>query len=434
MLIKDPNKWSRRRVLAGLGAGAALSPFVPLLPSLAEAQTAEPIKRYCQWFYPLGTSPESYFPSGSETDWQLSSVLEPLEKLKGDLIVFRGLDQTKTVANPHDAACVFTGSVAALDLIGHGPGYGDPNIVGQGTSVDQYLAARWGKDKPYSLLQLDICNNGGPAGSAAGATFHTNSRLNYQGVPGENDPYAAFDRLFANAAPAPGQTGPDPKAERIRREKRSVIDNVLQELTTLQNRSIHKGDKDILEAHLQNVRSLERRLQSPGLEATCAPPVIDKAGKIDPLSYANLLVLGKLQMDIGLAAFACDLTRVLNIQWMRNGTDESLPMLDIGNYHGLTHSAPGDAGMLEKVRQASRLFHEQLAYFAQRLKDTPEGDGSMLDHTIILTGSDVSEPQLHSNDIILTSCWEAAMSSAPVATSSTKRSTRIACSSRFARR
>jgi hypothetical protein len=396
MLIKDPKKWSRRRVLAGLGAGAALMPFVPLLPSLAEAQTAEKIKRYVQWFYPLGTNPGAYFPSGGETDWQISNVLEPLKNLRDSLIVFSGMDQTKAVAEPHDAACVFTGSVPENDLVGYGPGHGDQNIVGQGTSLDQYLAGRWGKDKPYSIIQLDICNNGGPAGGA-GATWHSNSRLDYKGIPGERDPYAAFDRLFAGIAPSmPGQMGPDPKAERIRAQKQSVIDQVLRELTVLQTTSISQADKDMLEAHLEGIRGIERRLQSGGaVAANCGAPAVDKSQKLGALDYTKLLELGKLQMDIAFSAISCDLTRVINFQWMRNGTDESIPMLDIGNYHGLTHGSPGDPGMMEKIRQASLLFHEQLAYFAQRLKDTQEGETNMLDHTIILTGSDVSEPNSH---------------------------------------
>lgn len=396
MIFLDKKRWSRRAVLSRFAAGAALSPFLPLLNSVSAAQSAGPVKRFVQWFYPLGTRPEYYFPKGGETDFQLGEVLSPFANgLREDLVILKGMYHSGGMNEPHDPMPAFTCSFTENDLVGYGPAHGDPDVAANnGTSIDQYLASRMKGSTAYPILLFDICNNGG-----GNPVYHANSKLNHKGVPGEGSPYAAFDRLFAGLVPAASGGAPDPALERIRSEKRSVLDLVMAELTTLETQVIAAHDKDQLQHHLDGLRSMEMRLQNPTIAVGegCAPPVVDKNNQIDKLSYVNMAVLGKLQMDIAVASLACDMTRVVNIQWSRPGSDEPVPPVISDNYHGLTHNPADDTGMIGAIRDASKLFNTHLAYFAQQLKSRADGIGTMLDTTTILSNSEVGEPNGHTH-------------------------------------
>ncbi len=394
MHFHDKARWSRRSILSRFAVGAALAPFLPQLSTIAEAAGPGSIKRYVQWFWPLGTRPESFWPSGGESDFQMSEVLAPLQSLQGDLIVFKNIDHSGGVNEPHDPMPCFTCSYTENDLVGYGPAYNDPGVVAKGTSLDQYVAERWQGMAAFPILLFDICNNGGN-----NAGYHANSKLNYKGVPGEGSPYAAFDRLFAGfSAPPASGGGPDPALERIRNERRSVLDLVTSELKTLESTVLAAHDKDQLQRHLAGLRAMELRLQNPVmLGEGCRVPVLDANGRIDKLSYDNISMLGKLQMDIALASLACDFTRVVNIQWSRPGTDEPVPPHIGDNYHGVTHNAPDDQGMIKAIRETSTFFMGHLAYFAQQLKGMADGEGSVLDTTTIFANSEVGEPNEHTH-------------------------------------
>lgn len=371
---------SRRQFLRGaLGASVGL-PFLASLRGTARAFPPKFPKRLVIFHTPNGSLHESWVPDGTETSFKLSPILEPLEKVKNDILVLNKIDLESSYHGPG-------GDVGHANGMGHlltgteltAGGY--ESALGGGISVDQLVANKIGKGTKLPSLELGV-QASGPTGWI---------RMSYRGpnvsLPVENDPQKVFDRVF-------GSLGKDPLGlARARARKHSVLDAVMGEFDAVRN-GLSSNDRTKLDNHLSAVRDLEKRLDTAAvLGGTCVKP--KEPGAIDIFENANYPVLGKLQMDLLVMALACDITRVGSLLWA--GAANNAQVFDwIGikdSHHQLTHANP--AASKDSLVAIMRWYTSQFAYLISALKAVPEGTGTMLDNTAVLWVSELSVGNSH---------------------------------------
>jgi hypothetical protein len=390
----------RRAFLGGLGASAAIAPFLPIPRSGAEPGAIP--RRLVVFLTPNanGFYPDGFNVTGNETDFTLPPILLPfgggdtvngllIENLKQDLIVIEGIDLEASYDGPMPGAhlvgmnTILTGRPLMAGNLLDGGG-SDTSGWGSGISIDQHVANELGADTPFSSLELGVHNFGGVSDIRYTMSYKDKAAP----LPVESDPYVAFDRIFGDfVADDPAQLA------RIRFERQSVIDFVKADLDAAKGK-IGAEDVHKLDAHLDAVRSIEQRLTGE-LGDACTIP--DQGVAIDPEKDANDEKVAQLQMDLLIASMSCGMTNVGSILW--GGATNAgkfgfvTGVAGSDGLHGLTHR--DDAEAKADVRLIATWYMKQLAYFAQRLKNTPEGDGTMLDNTLIVWCSDTSVASAH---------------------------------------
>ncbi len=372
----------RRRLLQALGTSAAVLPFLPLLN--ASGQEATYPKRLVIVYTPHGTIYDAWKPSGSVTDFELGPILAPLSAYQQKLIVLDGLQVTRSnvTAPPHTEgfSLLWTGSHLRS---GNQFNYqGDLFDWVDGPSVDQVIAQGIGAETPFPSIELGVI-----PGSGNGP----NTRMIYaaggQPLQPERDPRAAFTRLFANATPGAVE---DPAALAERARRQSVIDAVKADLTRLESK-VASEDRLKIEAHLAGVRDLERRLTATPTRE-CTPPTISGSNLNDmPNVWSQ-------QWDILAGAFSCDLTRVASLQLRFGDNDNSpYPWLGVnGGHHDISHEPDSNGQARADLIKIYTWYAEKIAEFLGKLASIPEGDGTLLDHTLVVWGSEVGKGNNHS--------------------------------------
>ena len=294
------------------------------------------------------------------TDFTFNEMLAPLEPLKDRIVLIEGLsttnegeggDHTRPMQN------IMSGT-ASLGDSQHG-----------GPSFDHVVADHIQGTAPYHSIQLGVIVGGG-GGSGWGISAAGPEAT----LPSEQDPRVAFERLWASAA-----TGGDTAAiDRIRNERRSVIDYVRSRLRTMESR-ISTEERYKMEAHLDAIRSIETRLDAPSSpQVGCSPPNVPTG--LDATDGSNAGQIAHLQLDIITSAFACDLTRVASLTWGNGlGNDGLKSLIPDNNYHNAATKSTGD------WKQCwIDIFENYYGAFINRLAQIPEGDGSILDNTLVV--------------------------------------------------
>jgi hypothetical protein len=371
----------RRTFLRSLGAAAALAPFVPSFDSEAGG-TGFP-KRLILLYSGNGTVYPNWLPSGSETSFTLGPILAPLESHKADLIVLGGLRVGREgPGQGHSLGCgaLWTGSRLLDDPLFTGMG-GASGWCG-GTSVDQVVAAASGADTARSSLEFGLQSGGA---TNASRTIYAGAN---QPLHPEDDPYAMFDGVFGELDLSPEEL------ERLRSERRSVIDVVKGDLASLEAK-LGAAERNKIEAHLQGIREIEMRLEVDGpVAGACEPPVI--GDRIDVVANDNFPTLSRLQLDLLVTSLACDLTRVASMQWSRGLSPTRFTWLGIaGEHHELSHAE--DAAAQSQLTEINAWYAGEVAYLLDRLEAVPEGDGTMLDNTLVVWGNDLGNGAAHSS-------------------------------------
>lgn len=379
---------SRRALLRTLGTGAASLPFFNLLrPSIAEAAEAPPL-RFLAVFNPHGTINELWRPQRTESDFNLDypgSILQPLTPYKSKTLILEGVDfrvlfEKKEIGHDGGLVSFLTGS-RCVNL--------GADAVPENESLDQFLAARVGGQTKFRSLELGVYRAAGDSASSTMCFGPGGKRL-----PNQIDPQVVYRRLFADLLVQ------DPaEAERALRRKKSVLDFVLADLGRMRGR-LAGPERAKLDQHLEAVREIERRLLAgppPGCSAPAEPATLD------PTAIENVPAVTRLMIDLLVQAFACDLTRVATLQQQWCGSVMPMPWLSGLNtdIHELVHRVRDEGPSGEAARanagRVQRWYAEQFAYLLERLDAIPEGDGTLLDHTIILWGNELGDPALHYN-------------------------------------
>jgi hypothetical protein len=368
---------SRRAFLTGLGA-LALSPYLPILN--ASGQEALFPKRLLLFFTPHGTIKSLWKPSGTERDFTLGRLLAPLERHQSKLCVLSGVNMQDTgVGAPHTKGVplTWTGSRLLDDgTFKRDDGSGGPTFGWNASaSVDQVIARAIGGDSAYRSLELGVrCGGSGPSNRMV----YTDAR---QPLQPATDPWSQLDRLFTGSS------------QSVSDERLQAMAIARAELTRISPR-IASADRFKIDAHLESLDNLERRLQARA--ALCTGPTLPAS--VDSEDVAQTPAIVDANIELLTAAFACDLTRVASFQYARGETDSyPYPWLGIDEgHHNITHAADSDAASWEKVAQIRVWYAERFAHLLDRLDSVPEGDGTLLDNTLVVWGSELGIGNTHS--------------------------------------
>lgn len=367
----------RRTLLKGMLGAAAVSVALPPLEAMMNANGTAYAggqsfpKRFGVWFWGNGVVPDQWVPQGEGANWTPSSLLMPLADLRQHLTVVSGTRVATLNTVPHGSgpAGVLTG-----DALQNGH-FSRP-------SLDQVIADSVGSETRFRSLETGV-QPGSSGLSYAGAG---------QANPPETNPRALFNRLFGEGFRAPGEmTMADPRL----RLRRSVLDAVSGQANRLRDR-LGTGDRARLEQHLEGVRTIERQLQrleeNPPNLAACRRPEMPAEEYPDMGGRPQLQAISRVVSDLTAMALACDQTRVFFHMYTKPVSNVLFAGSSAG-HHQLTHDEPGAQ---PEVQAIIRLILADLAYFLNALRGIREGDGTLLDHSLVLCMTDCSLGRTHS--------------------------------------
>ena len=381
----------RRTVLRGLGAALALPLLDGMVPALTALQNtaAAPIKRFGVFYVPNGMSMPYWFPKTEGPLDELPPTLASLNPHKDRVVLCGGLDDESAnlVKGGGDhARSAGTFLTCVPFKITNGAD------VFASVSMDQMAARETSKETQISSLELGIESNSMVGNCDGGASCaYTNTiawRTPTTPLPIENDPRAVFERLFGTS----GSTDPAARQARLDRD-RSILDAVGAELKDLE-RVIGAGDRVKLDEYVDSVRDIERRIQMAEDQNTRELPVVDQPVGVptDYVEHAHLM------MDLLALAYQTDLTRISTFMLAREVSGRAYPEIGVADsHHPLSHHQDEPA-KLERLHKINQHHFAQFAYLVDKLANIAEGDGSMLDSTLFLYGTGISDSNTHFHD------------------------------------
>jgi len=377
----------RRTILRGLGASLALPLLDGMVPALtAQARTAAaPVQRFGVVYVPNGMVMENYLPATEGASFELTPTLQALAPFRSQTLVLSGLNCTPTPGRPGGAHA----KASTRYLTDISPPTSE-TWLDAGISVDQILANQLGAQTQLASLELAIESSDTAGACDVGfACAYTNTiswRSANTPLPMQHNPRAVFERLFGDA----GSTDARARLSRIR-QQRSVLDSVREEVAGL-NRDLGPGDRGKLTEYLESVRDVERRIERAESQSGRELPVLDRPSGA-PASYEDHV---KLMFDLEVLAYQLDLTRVITIMLGREFSGMTYPQVGVPDaHHPVTHHAMEP----EKIAKVAKInaYHVQLfAYLLERLRATPDGDGTLLDHITLMYGTGLSDCNAHS--------------------------------------
>jgi hypothetical protein len=369
---------SRRTLLRGMGTALALpllDGMVPALTAIGKSGGAPPM-RFGAIYVPMGMIMENWTPKTTGAGFDLTPIMQPLAPFKSQLTVVSGLNNAG-VGHP-GAASAFLTDVRAK---------GGANILA-GVSMDQHIAQKIGQDNKLPSLETGL-ESLAMVGDCENANCGYLTTLAYSTpttpLPAETNPREIFERLFGD----PESTTPAKRMERIK-SNRSLLDSITMDVADLQRR-VGNGDKTKVNEYLDAVREVERRIQKAEQENADLPPTMEAPAGA-PAIYGDH---AKLMFDLQALAWQSDSTRVITMMMERETSSRRFPEIGLNEPHHSTTHNPDVAARLENITMINAYQVSLFAYFLDRLAKTPDGDGSLLDHSVILYGSGLSDGNIH---------------------------------------
>jgi Protein of unknown function (DUF1552) len=381
----------RRTFLQGLGAAVALPMLDAMTPAFAAPALKQTPTRLAFTYIPNGVTLEAWTPAAGGRDFEFTRILKPLEALREHTLVITGLAQQNANAladgagdHARAAACYLTGvhprKTAGAD-------------IQAGVSVDQIAAIAIGGDTRYPSIELG-CDESRTVGNCDSgySCAYTNSlswRSPTSPMPPETNPRLAFERLFGGI-----DAGLDPATRAIRRrERRSILDIVAARTNALVG-SLGPSDRRKMDEYLTSVREIERRIEIAERDTREVTPDFEMPSGV-PVLFADY---ASLMFDMQAIAFQADLTRVSTLMLGREGSLRTYPEIGVPDpHHPLTHHRDNPE-WIEKVTKVNVLHMELFAKFIAKLAATPDGDGTLLDHSIVVYGSGIADGNKHTHE------------------------------------
>src|SRR3989475_4640322 len=382
---------SRRTVLRGLGATLALpllDSMVPALTALDETAAA-PVRRFGVFYVPNGMSMPYWFPKAEGLLAELPPTLRSLTERKDRVLLMGGLaDESANLVkgggdHARSAGTFLTGVpfkiTSGADVLAS-------------VSMDQIAARHMEKGTQLASIELGIESNAMLGACDGGASCaYTNTiawRTPTTPLPIENDPRAVFERLFGTS----GSTDAAARLSRMRRD-RSILDRVGDALTGLE-RVIGPADRVKLDEYLSAVRDAERRIQMAETQNTRELPAVDQPLGM-PANYADH---ARLMMDLLALAYQTDLTRISTFMLAREVSGRAYPEIGVSDsHHPLSHHQDKPPN-LERLHKVNQYHFQQFAYLVEKMAAIPAGDGTLLDSTLFLYGTAISDSNTHFHD------------------------------------
>ncbi len=372
----------RRSVLRGIGATLALPLLDGMVPALSALRTtpAQGMRRFGVVYVPNGMAMDYWTPRAEGTALELSPVLRPMAPFRDQTLILTGL-------NPGPGGGAHAG--ASTKFLTGVPGkMTDGAEIQAGTSIDQLLGRELGRHTELSTLELALDGRDFAGTCDAGySCAYTNTiswRTPTTPLPMENNPRVVFERLFGDS----GTTDPAIRRARIA-EDRSILDSVIEKVADLEH-GVGPDDRHKLGQYLDAVRDVERRIQKAEARSQELPEVQQPAGV--PASFHEHMAL---MFDLQLLAYQVDLTRVVTFMVGREISGRTYNDIGIADaHHPLSHHLddPAKIGIMSKINT----YHVSLfADFVEKMSATPDGDGSLLDHSLLLYGAGMSNSNAH---------------------------------------
>jgi hypothetical protein len=376
---------SRRSVLKALGAAVPLPLLDAMVPALTAMQrtAAAPSLRFGAVYVPNGVIPGEWFPKADGAAFEFSPTLSPLAPFRDRLLVVSGLDSVpppppgeRQYNNHADASTRFLTDVTPS------------RNLKAGVSIDQLAAKVLSADSSLPSLELALESVDSGTSCDFGRSCVYTGTIAWAGatspLPMEHDPSAAFARLFGDGASS------DSAARLARMQyKGSILDSLLEEVAGLRNR-IAAPDRVTLSGYLDSVRDVERRIQMAVAHNASLPAYDRPAGVPDSFEQH-----ARLMFDIQLLAYQGDVTRVVTFMIGREFSGRTYPEIGVPDAHHPISHHQRDPVRMEKCAKINHYHVSLFAQFLEKLRATPDGDGSLLDHVAILYGAGMSEGNGH---------------------------------------
>jgi Protein of unknown function (DUF1552) len=371
----------RRTVLRGLGTTMALPFLEAMLPPLRAA--AKPVHRFQAFYVPNGMAMEYWSPKGEGSAFELSPILEPLAPYRNQLLVLSGIKSSWNYIHAGASGSFLTGTTRG--------GKNEVEIIAD-VSMDQLLARHFANETQVASLELAMdppANAGACTGNLSCVYTHTLSwRSPTQPLPTEWNPRAVFEKLFGDS----GSTNRAAREARLRQHK-SMLDSVSAKLASLKN-ELGPQDQAKVDEYTEAIRDVERRIQRAEEQGSVELPAMEQPLGAPPVFEDHLA----LMMDLQVLAFQSDLTRVITFMIGKEQSARPYPQIGVPEAH---HPLSHHNDLPELVAKMSKIntYHTQLfAQYLAKLRATPDGDGSLLDHMTILYGAGISNSNRHSGD------------------------------------
>ena len=378
----------RRTMLRGLGVTVALPLLDAMVPSAtALAQTAAaPRRRFGAVFIPNGAIVEQWTPAAEGVGFEFTPILKPIERFKDHLVVVSNL----TRANPGVVEGDHAISAAGW-LTGVYPKRTEAEDVLAGTTIDQVVASRIGQDTPIPSLELATTDFTGYVGACtSGFSCAYTNTISWSTpttpLPMEINPRVVFERLF-------GRPGTDAERAARRRRDRSILDLLGEQAADLR-RGLAAPDQARVGDYLDNLREIERRIQRAERRTAAEVPSITLPVGIPDVFEEHLALMYELLT----VACQADLTRVFTFMTDRELSQRTYPEIGVAEQHHTVSHHGNDPQNIEKVARINTYHVEQFGRFLGRMQETPDGDGSLLDHTMLCYGGGMGNPNQHASD------------------------------------
>jgi len=378
----------RRTFLRGVGATVAL----PLLQSMLPAQTplaqtaAAPARRFVGIWHPHGAAPGYSSPLQQGSDFEFSFITKPLEPYRNRVVLISGLDATAAAPTAEEpagdharGAVLLSGARARRNAV-------SPYI---GVTIDQLIAKKYGRDTILSSLQLGIEDTGNFGSCNFGYSCAYTNCISWptpsQPLPTEVNPRVAFERLFGDGTST---------EERLkgRKQNASILDSVTHELAGFK-KDLGSGDKTLVDNYLENIREIERRIKI-AMSKNVAEPTAEVPFGLPESKHVHF----RLMYDLMALAFEGDITRSQTLMLGRDLSGTSFPESGFnGGWHGSSHHGDKPENIANYAKM-NRYHVQNLAYFVEKLKHIPDGDGSVLDHVLIYKGSNMGNSHRHAHE------------------------------------
>ena len=383
----------RRTFLRGVGTTLALPLLDSMVPAMASTldSSAKPAGRLSTVYVPNGIMMDKWTPAKEDSDFALTPILEPLAPFRDRMLLLTGLEHNSGRALPGEN----TGDHAragATFLTGVHPRKTEGADTLAGVSMDQYAAKAIGKHSPHASLELALDSSELLGQCEAGYTCAYMNTICWRTpttpMPMENRPRAVFERLFGDN----DSTDPAVRLRQIQRD-RSILDSVSEKVSGLMT-GLGASDRAKLTEYLDAIRDVERGIQAAEEQSNRELPTLERPAGVP----ATFLEHAKLMFDLQVLAYQTDLTRVITFMVGREFGGRTYREIGIPDgHHSLTHHQYKQ-DKIDKVIQINIYHAKAFAYYLEKLRNTPDGDGSLLDHMLILYGSSISDGNLHLHD------------------------------------
>jgi Protein of unknown function (DUF1552) len=386
-MIITKMRLSRREALRGLGTTLALPFLDAMMPALSAA--AKPTPRFLGCYVAQGAHMAQWTPEAEGSAFEVTPCLQPLAAYRDQMVVLSGLSNERAAPTPGDSGGPHS-RVQAAFLTGSRARKTEGADFQVGMSVDQIIAKQIGQDTQFTSLELglesvDLVVGGCDYGYTCAYTSTLAWKTPTTPLPNETNPRVLFERLFGDG----GSTDASVRIAR-QREDRSVLDSVNTEMTRLA-RSLGAGDKLRVNEYFEAIRDIERRIELAEKQSGRELPVFSQPAGIPP-TYAEH---AKLMFDLLALAWQADLTRVSTYVLARELSSRTYPEIGVPEaHHPLSHHGD-DPAKLAKIAKINAFHASLFAYFIEKLRTTPDGDGTMLDHSLLLYGSGMSNSNQH---------------------------------------